>query len=574
MAQAATTMTDDIHQEEIRQGENTDGGRKGISTMKYIVGVEAFEKAATVESTASLNLYLIMAFYMKTTTANALLSVFNSTCNVAVLAGALLGDAYFGHFSVVACSCVFSFLGLVLLGLTSIPALHPNCPQDLDHASCQATTAGQSLFLLLCFGLLVIGSGGIRSCTVAFGADQLDSETESERKAVSNFHKRYKFTVKAVVMVSGTVFGWAQTAKSWFFGLLAPVLLLLCSILIFLWVDTKASFSSPSLEEVLCPAWCKYSLLLSERGDWSFQQQQSTDHLFDFFPAGLDINSKLPRTTQFRFLDKAAIATPHDELNQDGSPKEPWSLCSIQQVEEVKILLRLLPVWATFVPFQLAISQLRSYVAIQALQSDTKLLGSNFEIPAPFHDVFFKLAAAIWIPIYAKLLVPAAQRITRKEGGITVLQRVGTGLFLGVVSLVVAGLIEEKRKRMDSSMGSLWLIPQIAVAGVANKMALVGLVIFSEQEFPERMKVVAWWAPLFLARGLGYSFAGLLVSGVHKGGGDWLPDDLNQGKLDYYFYLIAGLLLMNFGCFIYCAGKYKYRCQVEVKQEGATDVAE
>ncbi|CAI0453423.1 unnamed protein product [Linum tenue] len=263
-----------------------------------------------------------------------------------------------------------------------------------------------------------------------------------------------------------------------------------------------------------------------------------------------------------RFLDKAAIVTPHDELNQDGSPKEPWSLCSIQQVEEVKILLRLLPVWATFVPFQLAISQLRSYIAVQALQSDTRLFGSNFEIPAPFHDVFFKLAAAIWIPIYAKLLVPAAQRITRKEGGITVLQRVGTGLFLGVVSLVVAGLIEEKRKRrMDSSMGSVWLIPQIAVAGVADKMSLVGLVIFSQQEFPERMKVVAWWAPLFLARGLGYSLAGVLVSAVHKGG-NWLPNDLNQGKLDYYFFLIAGLLLMNFVCFLYYAGKYKYRCQV------------
>ncbi|CAL1392039.1 unnamed protein product [Linum trigynum] len=91
-------MTDDIHNdEEIRREEDSGGGRKGMSTMKYIVGVEAFEKAATLDSTASLNLYLIKVFLVKTATANALLSVFNSSCNVAGLAGALLGDAYFGR---------------------------------------------------------------------------------------------------------------------------------------------------------------------------------------------------------------------------------------------------------------------------------------------------------------------------------------------------------------------------------------------------------------------------------------------------------------------------------------------
>ncbi|CAI0455820.1 unnamed protein product [Linum tenue] len=229
----------------------------------------------------------------------------------------------------------------------------------------------------------------------------------------------------------------------------------------------------------------------------------------------------------------------------------------------------MLPVWATFVPFQLAVSQLRSYVAVQALQSNTRLFETNFKIPASFHDVFFKLVAAMWIPIYAKFLIPIAQRISGREGGITVLQRVGTGLFLGVVSLVMAGLVEERR-RMVSSMASLWLVPHITVAGVADKMALVGLVIFSQQEFPERMRGVAWWVPLFLARGMGYSLAGILVSLVHIVG-YWLPDDQNQGKLDSYFFFIAGILIINFVCFLYSAKKYEYRCQFEVKQEEATD---
>ncbi|KAK1315258.1 putative peptide/nitrate transporter [Acorus calamus] len=47
------------------------------------------------------------------------------------------------------------------------------------------------------------------------------------------------------------------------------------------------------------------------------------------------INSKLPYTDQFRFLDKAAVVTIEDQINPDGSPADPWRLCSLQQVEEM-----------------------------------------------------------------------------------------------------------------------------------------------------------------------------------------------------------------------------------------------
>ncbi|CAL1411612.1 unnamed protein product [Linum trigynum] len=166
---------------------------------------------------------------------------------------------------------------------------HPNCPQG--HA-CHAT-AGQFPFLVLCFGPLVVGSGGIRSCNVGFGADQFDSETESGRKAVKKLHKRYKLTATAVAMVSVTIFGWAQTTKSWFLGLLVPVLLMLCAIVLFLWgryrgiyfVAKPRGSPLPSVVQVLAAAFRKRGL--------EFPATESTD-LFDFFPVGQDINSKLP----------------------------------------------------------------------------------------------------------------------------------------------------------------------------------------------------------------------------------------------------------------------------------------
>lgn len=64
--------------------------------------------------------------------------------------------------------------------------------------------------------------------------------------------------------------------------------------------------------------------------------------------------------------------TPQDQLNSDGSPSDPWRLCSVQQVEEVKCLLRVVPICLAAVVYQVALVQKDTYVVFQALQSDRK----------------------------------------------------------------------------------------------------------------------------------------------------------------------------------------------------------
>ncbi|MCH92333.1 nitrate transporter 1.7-like [Trifolium medium] len=56
---------------------------------------------------------------------------------------------------------------------------------------------------------------------------------------------------------------------------------------------------------------------------------------------------KLPHTKEFRCLNKAALVIDENELNNDGSSKDPWRLCSIQQIEELKCMLRIMPIWLT-----------------------------------------------------------------------------------------------------------------------------------------------------------------------------------------------------------------------------------
>ena len=59
--------------------------------------------------------------------------------------------------------------------------------------------------------------------------------------------------------------------------------------------------------------------------------------------------------------------------------------------------------------------------------------------------------------------------------------------------------------------------------------------------------------------GLGYYVAVLLASIVKKASGSkWYPDNLNNGALEYYMFLLAGLMLINAAVFLFLAVRYRY----------------
>ena len=61
--------------------------------------------------------------------------------------------------------------------------------------------------------------------------------------------------------------------------------------------------------------------------------------------------------------------------------------------------------------------------------------------------------------------------------------------------------------------------------------------------------------------GLGNYVANLLVVIVKvASNGDWYPvDNPNHGHFEYFFFLLAGLMMLNFLVFLYVASSYKYK---------------
>ncbi|KAJ8536435.1 hypothetical protein K7X08_034836 [Anisodus acutangulus] len=204
-------------------------------------------------------------------------------------------------------------------------------------------------------------------------------------------------------------------------------------------------------------------------------------------------------------LDKAAIVTTEDQIKSDGSAANPWNLCSMQQVQEAKCVVRVIPIWAAAIVYHMAIIQQQQYVVFQALQSNRHLGSSNFQIPAATYTIFSMLSLTLWIPIYDHKVVPLLRRITGK-GGITILQRMGFGIFLTVLSSLVSAFIEQRRRKLVftnpalgiyserglvSSMSALWLVPQLSLAGLAEAFCAIGQVEFYYKQFPENMKSIA-----------------------------------------------------------------------------------
>lgn len=281
--------------------------------------------------------------------------------------------------------------------------------------------------------------------------------------------------------------------------------------------------------------------------------------------------------------------TEDDKINIDGTPSNPWNLCSLQQVEAVKCLIRVLPVWACGIIYTAATAQQHQFVVYQAMQSDRRVGQTNFMIPPATYVVFIMLSCTIFLTIYDRIIVPQLRKITGKEAGITILQRIGCGMFLTIAVSILSAHIEQKRRHMAltqpttgfyphhgpiSSMSGLWFIPQLTLVGIAEAFTSVALVEFYYKEFPENMKS---FGGSFYCLGMaaGNYFYAFLMGMVHASG-DWLPENLNKGKVDYVYYLLAALSTLNALVFVACSSWYKYKgtqddetssAEMEPKQE-------
>jgi len=98
---------------------------------------------------------------------------------------------------------------------------------------CVGVKEGQFAVLALSFLFIVVGAGGIRPCSLPFGADQFDPCTESGHGGINDFFNWYYFTLTIAVVGSSTGIIYVQSNMSWCVGFAIPAALMFASWVLF-----------------------------------------------------------------------------------------------------------------------------------------------------------------------------------------------------------------------------------------------------------------------------------------------------------------------------------------------------
>ncbi|KAH7292069.1 hypothetical protein KP509_29G050400 [Ceratopteris richardii] len=290
----------------------------------------------------------------------------------------------------------------------------------------------------------------------------------------------------------------------------------------------------------------------------------------------------------FRWLDKAAVDTTsivgrHEyQLRAADHRPSKWKLCTVTQVEEVKRIIKLIPVWLTTFAYGVVFAQTSTLFVSQVKTMNTSM--GNFHVPEPSFQVFMTLTVLLLLPLYDRVFVPMARKVTGFEQGITMLQRIGVGLFFSFLSMVTAAIIEERRLRVASQSGLLdnakvplpmsafWIIPQYVLIGIADVFTLVGEQEFFYDQVPDSMRSLGI-AFYLSSNGVGSFISSLLVTITSSTTGkSWiLPTNLNRSRIDLFYWLLAAMSMFNLMAFMGVAFFYQYKKVKSPNAQGNLD---
>ncbi|KAG7965462.1 hypothetical protein I3843_08G002800 [Carya illinoinensis] len=528
-------------------------------SASFIIVVEMAERFAYYGIGSNLIMYLTGPLGQSTATAAQNVNAWSGTASLLPLLVAFVADSFIGRYRTIVVASLIYILGLGLLTMSSI--LH-----SLSSFGCQDASKSlpcsppQPLVILFFFSLYLValGQGGHKPCVQAFGADQFDGRNPKECKAKSSFFNWWYFGLCACSLVTLPILNSIQDNFSWGLGFGIPCATMVVALVIFVLGTRAYRYSFQGDEE--SPFVRVGRVFVVAIRNW-----RTTSSAIAIEE---ETHGTLPHQSseEFRFLNKAL-------LSPDGS-KEDGKVCSIGEVEEAKAVLRLVPVWLTSLAYAIVFAQSSTFFTKQGATMNRTVV-PGFDIPAASLQSFISLAIVLFIPIYDRIFVPMARAFTGKPSGITMLQRIGTGMVLSAISMAIAAVVEMVRLKTAQEYGLVdlpgvtvpmsiwWLAPQYVLFGIADVFTMVGLQEFFYDQVPSEFRSVglALYLSIF---GVGSFLSSFLVSVIASATGadgqdSWFANNLNRAHLDYFYCLLCGLSVIELAAFLYIAKSYIYK---------------
>ncbi|RZC12321.1 protein NRT1/ PTR FAMILY 8.3 isoform X4 [Glycine max] len=497
--------------------------KKGTGNWRacpFILGNECCERLAFFGITTNLVTYLTTKFHEGNVSAARNISIWQGTCYLTPIIGAVLADGYWGRYWTIAVFSAVYLIGYYMQGMctltlsASLPALKP---AECLGSVCPSATPAQYAVLYFGLYLIALGTGGVKACVPSFGADQFDDTDPNERVKKASF---------------------------------------------FNWFQKPGGSSYTRMAQVLFASVRKWNLVVPEDSSLLYEMPDKKSTIKG--------SCKLVHSDNLRCLDRAAIVSDYESKSGDYS--NPWRLCTVTQVEELKSLIHMFPIWATGIIFAAVYAQMSTLFVEQGTMMNTCI--GSFKLPPASLSIFDVISVVLWVPLYDRIIVPILRKFTGKERGLSMLQRMGIGLFISVLCMLAAAVVEIMRlqlareldlvdKPVDVPLSVLWQIPQYFFLGAAEVFTFVGQLEFLYDQSPYGMKTLGT-ALTLLNFSLGNYLSSFILTMVTyfttlDGKPGWIPDNLNKGHLDYFFLLLAGLSFLNMSLYIVAAKRYKQK---------------
>ncbi|BAF28060.1 protein NRT1/ PTR FAMILY 4.5 isoform X2 [Oryza sativa Japonica Group] len=540
----------------------------GVRASIFIHAMVLLTNAPNIANMMNMVSYLRGTMHMGVAQASTTASNYFAALQMFSIPAAFLADSYLKRFYTVLLFAPIEIIGYILLAVQAYTtSLHPPpCSPAATAASatttCEPVRGANLSLLLLGLYLIPIGDGAARACLPALGGDQFDLGDPDEQRQETSFYNWYTFAVSTGGFVGLVFIVWVQNSKGWGVGFAVSAAFVALGLLVwaaaFPLYRNQLPMGSPITRvlQVFVAAFKKRNVRLPENPSELKQINQDDD---------ANAHEVLPKTDGFRCLEKAAVET--------GNDAGPWSLCSVTQVEETKIVLRMAPIFVAAVLSYIPVPLLLSLTVQQGNTMDTRL-GAVHISPATLFLIPTVFQMVILI-IYDRAIVPPLRRLTGYVGGVTHLQRIGIGFVATIVATAIAAVVETRRKMTAEESGLedattgiplsvFWLTPQFFLIGIVDVTSFVGLLEFFCSEASMGMKSIGS-SIFYCILGVSAWLGSLLIQVTNRvtqrtNGGGWLDGaNLNKGKLDRFYVVLCIIEVVALVIYVFFARRYVYR---------------
>ncbi|XP_028058198.1 protein NRT1/ PTR FAMILY 5.4-like [Camellia sinensis] len=286
--------------------------------------------------------------------------------------------------------------------------------------------------------------------------------------------------------------------------------------------------------------------------------------------------------TKFNYGDENQ--TPQGQGHNQKAPQGPKKRTTLTdhlvEVEETKLLLRMVSISVTFILYGVIKSNNDTFFIAQgyAMNMSFRFILQNkqhqIQLPIQIFGLMAGFATFAVKPLYR---IVFEQRIERMNGRYLARLKVGLGMLSALASCKVAWWVEYKRLKSLKEHGLLgnpnaiapisifWLSPQFVLMGIMDGLARDGMEDFFKYQVPESMRkryavvlieVVIGWGKIL---NIGFiMILDVVVEKLRVEDGSWIVDTVNQSRLDLFYIALLVVSMANLFIFDYVASFYTY----------------